>query len=72
MGQLVASSCPSYPLLGPTGRIAAAGDRLNVMLFTVVTLGPTLVEFYESLSDKQKTALARVIRQYQRSTQSTD
>jgi hypothetical protein len=72
MGQLVASSCPNYPLLGATGRIAAAGDRLNVMLFTVVTLGPTLVEFYDSLSDKQKAALARVIRQYQRSAQSSD
>ena len=72
MGQLVASSCPTYPLLGATGRIAAAGDRLNVMLFTVVTLGPTLVEFYDSLSDKQKAALARVIRQYQRSAQSSE
>jgi LTXXQ motif family protein len=72
MGQLVASSCPTYPLLGATGRIAAAGDRLNVMLFTVVTLGPTLVEFYDSLSDKQKAALARVIRHYQRSAQSND
>jgi hypothetical protein len=72
MGQLVASSCSTYPLLGATGRIAAAGDRLNVMLFTVVTLGPTLVEFYDSLSDKQKAALARVIRQYQRSAQSSD
>ena len=72
MGQLVASSCPTYPLLGATGRIAAAGDRLNVMLFTVMTLGPTLVEFYDSLSDKQKAALVRVIRHYQRSAQSAD
>jgi hypothetical protein len=70
MGQLVASSCPTYPLLGASGRIAAAGDRLTVMLFTVVTLGPMLVEFYDSLSDKQRAALARVIRQYQRSAQS--
>src|SRR5204862_7050332 len=30
MAQLVISSCPTYPLLGPMGRIAALSDRLDV------------------------------------------
>ena len=66
MAQLIASSCPTYPLLGPTGRIAAAADRLDVMLFTVMTLSPALPDFHDSLSDKQKAALDRAIRQFRR------
>lgn len=66
MAQLIASSCPTYPLLGPSGRIAAAADRLDVMLFTVMTLSPALPDFHDSLSDKQKAALSRAIRQFGR------
>jgi hypothetical protein len=72
MAQLIASSCPTYPLLGPTGRIAAAADRLDVMLFTVMTLSPALPDFHDSLSDKQKAALDRAIRQFRRGGQAGD
>jgi hypothetical protein len=72
MGQLIAASCPTYPLLGPMDRIAAVGDRLDVMLFAVMTLSPALPDFYESLSDRQKSALGRVIRQFRRSSQFAD
>jgi hypothetical protein len=67
MGQLIATSCPTYPLLGPMDRIAAAADRLDVMLFTIMTLSPALPDFYDSLSDKQKAGLGRAIRQFRRS-----
>jgi hypothetical protein len=70
MGQLIATSCPTYPLLGPMDRIAAAGDRLDVMLFALMTLSPALPEFYDSLSDKQKAGLGRAIRQFRRATPS--
>jgi hypothetical protein len=72
MGQLIATSCPTYPLLGPMDRIAAVGDRLDVMLFALMTLSPALPDFYESLSDRQKAALHRVIRQFKRSAQYAD
>jgi hypothetical protein len=72
MAQLIASSCPTYPLLGPAGRIAAAADRLDVMLFTVMTLSPGLPDFHDSLSDKQKAALGRAIRQFRRNSQTGD
>jgi hypothetical protein len=69
VAQLIISSCPTYPLLGPMGRIAAASDRLDVMLFAVMTMSPALPEFYESLSSKQKVGLHRVIGQFRRSGQ---
>jgi hypothetical protein len=72
MAQLIISSCPTYPLLGPMGRIAAASDRLDVMLFAVMTMTPALPDFYESLSDKQKVSLDRVIRQLRRPAGSGD
>jgi hypothetical protein len=66
MAQLIASACPSYPLLGPMDRVAAVADRLDVMLFAVMTLSPALPDFYDSLSDGQKAALERAIRQFRR------
>jgi hypothetical protein len=66
MAQLIGSSCPTYPLLGAMGRFAAVSDRLDVMLFAVMTLSPALPDFYASLSDKQKAGLNRVIRQFRR------
>ena len=43
------------------------------MLFAVSTMTPALPHFYESLSDKQKASLSRVIRQFsRRSAQSRD
>jgi hypothetical protein len=72
MAQLIISSCPTYPLLGPMGRFAAASDRLDVMLFAVMTMTPALPDFYDSLSDTQKVGLSRVIRRFRRSAQSGD
>ncbi len=68
MAQLIGSSCPDYPLLGAMDRFAAASDRLEVMLFALMTLSPALPDFYASLSDKQKAGLARVVRQFRRTT----
>jgi hypothetical protein len=66
MAQLVINSCPTYPLLGPMGRIAALSDRLDVMQFAVSTMTPALPDFYESLSDKQRLSVSRIIRQFTR------
>jgi len=66
MARLIGSSCPDYPLLGATDRLAAAGDRLDVMLFAVMALSPALPDFYESLGDAQKARLNRAIRQARR------
>jgi hypothetical protein len=68
MTHLISSSCPTYPLLGHMGRFAAATDRLDVMLFAVMTMSPALQDFYESLDDKQKTGLDRALRQIRKST----
>jgi hypothetical protein len=67
MAQLIVSSCPTSPLLGHMGRFAAAMDRLDVMLFAVMSMSPALQDFYESLDDKQKTSLNRAIGQTRRS-----
>jgi len=62
MAQLIAGSCPTYPLLGDMGRLAAAGDRLDVMLFAVMSMSQPLQDFYDSLDDRQKRALGRAFR----------
>src|SRR5436305_714501 len=49
MAQLIASSCPTHPLRGYMGRFAAVTDRLDVMLFAVMTMAPVLQQFYDSL-----------------------
>ena len=49
MAQLIASSCPTHPLRGHMGRFAAVTDRLDVMLFAVMTMAPVLQQFYDSL-----------------------
>jgi hypothetical protein len=67
MAKLIASSCPTDPLLGPMGRFAAATDRLDVMLFAVMSMSPALQQLYNSLDDKQKAGLNRALRQARRS-----
>jgi hypothetical protein len=62
MAQLIADSCPTYPLLGDMDRLAAAADRLDVMLFAVMSMSQALQNFYDSLDDRQKRALGRVFR----------
>jgi LTXXQ motif family protein len=66
MAQLVAASCPSDPRPDAMSRVAAATDRLDVMLFTVMSVSPMLQQFYDSLDDKQKAGLARALRQARR------
>src|SRR5215471_2787542 len=63
MAKLVAGSCPSDPRLTPLDRFAAATDRLDVMLFAVMSMGPALQQLYDSLDDKQKAGLNRSLRQ---------
>ncbi|HKA80410.1 MAG TPA: Spy/CpxP family protein refolding chaperone [Xanthobacteraceae bacterium] len=67
MARLIAESCPTYPLLGHMGRLDAAADRLDVMLFAVMTMSPVLQDFYDSLDDRQKRNLGRALRQLEQS-----
>src|SRR5947207_2585706 len=66
MARLVAASCPSDPRPDAMGRVAAATDRLDVMLFAVMSVSPMLQQFYDSLDDRQKARLARALRQARR------
>jgi LTXXQ motif family protein len=66
MAQVIMSACPAAGSAGPLGRLAAAMDRLDVMLFALMTLGPAVQEFYGSLSDKQKADLHKVVLQARR------
>jgi len=63
MAKLVAGSCPADPSLSPMGRFAAATDRLDVMLFAVMSMSPALQQLYDSLDDKQKAGLNRALRE---------
>src|SRR5262245_27363821 len=67
MAQLIAGSCPSDARREPMARFAAAKDRLDVMLFVVMSMSPVLQQLYVSLDDKQKAELARALRQARRS-----
>ena len=60
MAQLIAGSCPSDAHLDdPMARFAAAKDRLDVMLFVVMSISPVLQQLDGSLEDNQKTGLGR-------------
>ena len=61
MAQLIASSCPTHPLRGYMGRFAAVTDRLDVMLFAVMSMRPVLQDFYDSLNEQEKTGLNRAL-----------
>jgi hypothetical protein len=63
VAKLVAGSCPGDPRLSPMDRFAAATDRLDVMPFAVMGMGPALQQLYDSLDDKQKAGLNRALRQ---------
>src|SRR5258708_39392529 len=59
MAQLIAGSCPSEAHLDdPMARFAAAKDRLDVMLFSGMSMSPVLQQLYDS-DDKQKAGLGR-------------
>jgi hypothetical protein len=59
MAQLIAGSCPSDTHLDdPMARFAAAKDRLDVMLFVVMSMSPVLQQ-YGSLDAKQEAGLGR-------------
>jgi hypothetical protein len=66
MGQVIMSACPAAGSAGPLGRLTATMDRLDVMLFALMSLGPAVQEFYGSLSDKQKANLHKVVLQARR------
>jgi hypothetical protein len=67
MARLIASSCPTNAHLDPIGRFAAAADRLNLMLFAVMSMSPALQQLYDSLDPKQKASLSRALGQVRRS-----
>jgi hypothetical protein len=67
MAQLIAASCPTDPQLDAMGRLAAATDRLDLMLFAVMSMSPALQQFYDSLDPKQKEGFSRVLGQARRS-----
>src|SRR5262245_24612093 len=57
MAQLIAGSCPRDAHLDdPMARFAAAKDRLDVMLFVVMSMSPVLQQLYDS---QQKAGLGR-------------
>src|SRR5262245_37220389 len=52
MAQLIADSCPTDAQLDePMARFTAAKDRLDVMLFAVMSMGPVLQQLYGPLDD---------------------
>ena len=60
MAQLIAGSCPSNAQLDDSmARFAAAKDRLDVMLFVVMSMSPVLQQLAGSLEDKQNAGLGR-------------
>src|SRR5262245_46032815 len=60
MAQLIAGSCPSDAHLDdPMARFAAAKDRLDVMLFVVMSMSPVLQQLDGPLDDKQEAGLGR-------------
>jgi LTXXQ motif family protein len=67
MARLIAGSCPSDAQLDAMARFAAAKDRLDVMLFAVMSMSPGLQQLYESLDHKQKAGLAWALYQARRS-----
>jgi hypothetical protein len=67
MAQLIAASCPTDPHLDAIGRFTAATDRLDLLLFAVMSMSPMLEQFYESLDAKQKASVSRALGQARRS-----
>jgi hypothetical protein len=49
------AACPRSAPLTPTGRLDAIQKRLEAMLQAIKAINPTLVDFYGTLSDEQKT-----------------
>jgi LTXXQ motif family protein len=48
------AQCPIYAAVTPTGRIEAMEKRLEATHGAVITVQPSLVRFYDGLSDEQK------------------
>src|SRR5262249_22583518 len=59
MAQLIADSCPTYPLLGDMDRLAAARDPLHLMLFAGQRMDQPLQDFYALLDGRHKPELGR-------------
>jgi len=54
MGQFLMTSCPQKPLPTPQARLGAIADRLLAMEYVVLSVGPALNAFTDSLNDEQK------------------
>jgi hypothetical protein len=56
-GEIVRGGCTTERPVTPTGRLAAAEQRLAAMLDAVRTVRPAMDAYYNSLSDEQKARL---------------
>src|SRR5262245_13785948 len=54
LSKYLASACPQQTPPTPVGRLDAAGNRVNAMLYAAMNLGPVLDGFYLQLNDEQK------------------
>jgi LTXXQ motif family protein len=54
LAQFLMTSCPRDVPPTPLAKLDAASDRVNAILFTLMSMDPAFVNFYSSLSDQQK------------------
>ena len=54
LSKYLAEACPQQTPPTPVGRLDAAGNRVNAMLYAAMNLDPILSGFYFQLSDEQK------------------
>ncbi|HEY7663836.1 MAG TPA: Spy/CpxP family protein refolding chaperone [Xanthobacteraceae bacterium] len=69
--RLIAASCPASPLPDPMARFAAVSDRLDLMLFASMSMGPALQAVYDALDEHQKQGISRAMRQDERPAAAT-
>jgi LTXXQ motif family protein len=62
LSALLEPSCPQAMLVTPTGRLEAAGNRLDSMIYAVTLERAALNSFYASLNDDQKARFDAEIR----------
>jgi hypothetical protein len=56
--KLLAISCPQVTMPTPMDRLGAAGDRMNALLYVVMSMSPALNELYGPIKNEPKTPSA--------------
>ena len=56
--KFLATSCPQETMPTPMDRLGAAGDRMNALLYVVMSLSPALNELYGPIKNEPKTPSA--------------